>query len=85
MTDKLKKPQIFILWAQSDYAEMVAVKIQKDINQLFGVMPNVKVGGFDGDDERPIRVYYFGSNTELQAIKKFISANYDLGIEIHEM
>lgn len=85
MTDKLKKPQTFILWAQSDYAEMIAVKIQSDINRVFGMLPNVKVGGFDGDDERPIRVYYFGSNTELQTVKKFISDNYDLGIEIHEM
>ncbi|AUX11451.1 hypothetical protein C0213_03195 [Latilactobacillus sakei] len=84
MNDKLKKPQTFSVWAKSEYAQMVATQIQHDIQSLFGMAPNIEVGGFASDDDRPIRINYYGSKTEVQSVKKMISDRYELSINNDE-
>lgn len=81
MTDKLKKPQTFAVWAKTEFAQMVAAQIQQDISRAFGMMPNIEVGGFDSDDDRPIRIHYYGSNTDVQAVKKMIHERYELSTD----
>ncbi|ANY14217.1 hypothetical protein BCY75_09525 [Latilactobacillus curvatus] len=84
MNDKLKKPQTFSVWSKAEYAQMVATQIQRDIQSLFGMAPNIEVGGFASDDDRPIRINYYGSNTDVQSVKKMISDRYELSINNDE-
>lgn len=83
--DKLKKPQDIVVWAKSQYVQMVAAQIQKDINHMFGMMPNIEVGGFDSDDDRPIQIHYYGSITDAQAVRKMIHDRYELSTDQDEM
>lgn len=84
MTDninQLKKPQDIVFWAKTDYANMIAINMRKDIAKYFGMPAEVEVGGFPGDEMRPIRVHYFGSDSEFQSMTKYISSHYNFGID----
>ena len=81
MSDKLKKPQNIVIWVKAQYVQLVATQIQQDISNLFGMMPSIEVGGFASDDDRPIRINYYGSNTEVHSVKKMIYDRYELSTD----
>lgn len=81
MTDKLKKPQIFAIWAKTEYAQMVAAQIQQDISRMFGMTPSIEIGGFASDDHRPIRINYYGSRTDVEMVQKMIHDRYELSTD----
>ncbi|MDT3394867.1 MAG: hypothetical protein LIR10_09980 [Bacillota bacterium] len=55
--------------------------MRKDIAKNFGMPAEVEVGGFPGDEMRPIRVHYFGSDTEFHSMTKYINVHYSFGVE----
>lgn len=84
MTDnmnQLKKPQDIVFWAKTDYANMIAINMQKDIAKNFGMPAEIEVGGFPGDETRPIRVHYFGSDSEFRNMTKYINGHYSFGVD----
>lgn len=84
MTDsanQIKKPQDIVYWAKADYVEMAAINMRKDIAKYFGMPAEVEVGGFPGDDLRPIKIHYFGSDSEFHKMTKYISSHYLFGVE----
>ncbi|MCP8849157.1 hypothetical protein LOX61_01395 [Latilactobacillus curvatus] len=84
MTDsanQIKKPQDIVYRAKAEYAEMIAINIRKDIASQFGLPADVEVGGYPGDEVRPIKIHYFGSDNEMQRLTKYIDAHYCFGVE----
>lgn len=84
MTDsanQIKKPQDIVYRAKAEYAEMIAINIRIYVARQFGLPADVEVGGYPGDEVRPIKVHYFGSDSEMQRLTKYIDAHYCFGVE----